>query len=78
MPIVVYLDVMLAIRKMTVTELSKGVGRTVANISILKSGKAHGLRFNTLEKICDVLECQPGDLLKNVSDEEYRKLFRIQ
>ncbi len=63
MGIVVNLDVMLAKRKMSVTELSERVGITMANLSILKTGKAKAIRFSTLEKICEVLECQPGDIL---------------
>lgn len=64
MPIIVNLDVMLAKRKMSVTELSEKVGITMANLSILKTGKAKAVRFSTLEKICEVLECQPGDILE--------------
>ena len=64
MPIIVNLDVMLARRKMSVTELSERVGLTMANISILKNGKAKAIRFSTLEAICQVLECQPGDILE--------------
>ena len=64
MPIVVNLDVMLARRKMSVTELSERVGITMANISILKNGKAKAIRMETLDKICRALECQPGDLLE--------------
>ncbi|WP_027107837.1 helix-turn-helix domain-containing protein [Lacticigenium naphthae] len=67
MAIIVNLDVMLAKRKMTVTELSQRVGITMANISILKNGKAKAIRFSTLEEICKALDCQPGDIL------EYRK-----
>lgn len=63
MAILVNLDVMLAKRKMSVTELSEKVDITIANISILKNGKAKAIRFSTLSKICEVLECQPGDLL---------------
>jgi putative transcriptional regulator len=63
MAINVTLDVMMAKRKMGVTELSEQVGITMANISILKNGKARAIRFETLEKICRVLDCQPGDLL---------------
>lgn len=63
MAILVNLDVMLAKRKMSVTELSEKVEITMANISILKNGKAKAIRFSTLNKICEVLECQPGDLL---------------
>lgn len=63
MPIVVHLDVMLARRKMRSRELAERVGITEANISLLKSGKVRGVRFDTLSRICDVLQCQPGDLL---------------
>ena len=59
----VNLDVVLAKRKMTVTELSEEVGITMANISILKNGKAKAIRFSTLEAICKALDCQPGDIL---------------
>ena len=64
MMIIVNLDVMLAKRKMSVTELSEGVGITMANISILKNGKAKAIRFSTLEAICKTLDCQPGDILE--------------
>jgi putative transcriptional regulator len=64
MPIIVNLDVMLAKRKMSLTELSEKVGITMANLSILKTGKAKAVRFSTLEKICEILECQPGDILE--------------
>lgn len=64
MPIIVNVDVMLAKRKMSLTELSEKVGITMANLSILKTGKAKAIRFSTLEKICEVLECQPGDILE--------------
>ena len=63
MAIQVNLDVMLAKRKMSMTELSEKVGITMANLSILKTGKAKAVRFSTLESICKVLECQPGDIL---------------
>ncbi|MBE6882685.1 MAG: helix-turn-helix transcriptional regulator [Oscillospiraceae bacterium] len=63
MAIEVNLDVMLAKRKMSMTELSEKVGITMANLSILKTGKAKAVRFSTLEAICRVLECQPGDIL---------------
>lgn len=63
MAIVVNLDVELARRKMSVTELAEAVGITVANISVLKNGRAKAIRFSTLEAICRVLDCQPGDLL---------------
>jgi len=59
---------MLAKRKMSVTELSERVGITIANISILKNGKAKAIRFSTLESICKVLECQPGDILEYRED----------
>lgn len=64
MAIIINLDVMLAKRKMSVTELSERVGITMANISILKNGKAKAIRFSTLEAICKALECQPGDILE--------------
>ena len=64
MAIIVNLDVMLAKRKMSLTELSEKVGITMSNLSILKKGKAKAIRFSTLEAICAVLECQPGDLLE--------------
>ncbi|MCM1989165.1 helix-turn-helix domain-containing protein [Oceanirhabdus seepicola] len=63
MAIIVNVDVMLAKRKMSVTELSERIGITIANVSILKNNKAKAIKFSTLEKICEVLECQPGDLL---------------
>jgi len=75
MPIVVHLDVMLAKRKMSLTELSEKVGITIANMSILKSGKAKAIRFSTLEEICKILECQPGDLLEYMNETDYQKLF---
>lgn len=61
---VVNLDVMMARRKMSVTELSEKVGITMANLSILKNGKAKAIRFSTLEAICKALDCQPGDILE--------------
>ena len=63
MSIEVNLDVMLAKRKMSMTELSEKVGITMANLSILKTGKAKAIRFSTLEAICEALDCQPGDIL---------------
>ena len=63
MSIEVNLDVMLAKRKMSMTELSEKVGITMANLSILKTGKATAIRFSTLEAICEALDCQPGDIL---------------
>lgn len=68
MGIVVNIDVMLARRKMSVTELSERVGITLANLSILKNGKAKAIRFSTLNAICEALECQPGDLLEYSRD----------
>ena len=62
--ILVNLDVMLAKRKMSLTELSEKVGITIANLSILKNNKAKAIRFSTLESICTVLECQPGDIIE--------------
>lgn len=64
MAIIVKLDDVLYARRMTLTELSARVGITLANLSILKTGKARGIRFATLEAICDALDCQPGDLLE--------------
>ncbi|HVK48151.1 MAG TPA: helix-turn-helix transcriptional regulator [Pseudobacter sp.] len=64
MPIIVNLDVMMARRKMSLNELSEKVGLTLANLSILKTGKAKAIRFSTLELICKVLDCQPGDILE--------------
>lgn len=64
MAIIVNLDVMMAKRKMSLNELSEKVGLTLANLSILKTGKAKAIRFSTLEAICEVLECQPGDILE--------------
>jgi putative transcriptional regulator len=64
MAIIVNIDVMLAKRKMSVTELTQKVGITMANISVLKNGKARAIRFSTLEALCKALECQPGDILE--------------
>ncbi|WP_271853832.1 helix-turn-helix domain-containing protein [Planococcus maritimus] len=69
MPIVINLDVMLAKRKMSMTELSEKVGVTMPNLSILKNGKAKAIRFSTLESICKVLDCQPGDVLEYQEEE---------
>jgi putative transcriptional regulator len=69
MAIIVNLDVMLAKRKMSLTELSEEVGITMSNLSILKTGKAKAIRFSTLEAICEVLECQPGDILAFSNEE---------
>ncbi|EHQ29231.1 helix-turn-helix domain-containing protein [Mucilaginibacter paludis] len=68
MPIVVNLDVMMARRKMSLTELSEKVGITMANLSILKTGKAKAVRLETLEAICRVLNCQPGDIFEFVAE----------
>ena len=70
MPIIVNLDVMLAKRKMSMNELSEKVGITLANLSVLKNNKGKAVRFSTLEALCEVLECQPGDLLEYVKDGE--------
>lgn len=64
MPIIVNLDVMMAKRKISLNELSEKVGLTLANLSILKTGKAKAIRFSTLESICKVLDCQPADILE--------------
>jgi putative transcriptional regulator len=68
MPIVVNLDVMLAKRKMRSKELAERIGITEQNVSLLKSGKVRGVRFDTLARICAVLDCQPGDLLEYRAD----------
>jgi len=68
MAVVTNIDVMLAKRKMSVTELADKVGITMANLSILKNGKAKAIRLTTLEAICQALECQPGDLLEYIDD----------
>lgn len=70
MAIIINIDVMLAKRKMSVTELTEKVGITMANLSILKNGKAKAIRFSTLEAICKALNCQPGDILEYRDDEE--------
>lgn len=70
MAIVINLDVVMAQRKMSLNELSDQVGLSLSNLSILKTGKAKAIRFSTLEAICTVLECQPGDILAYVNDEE--------
>lgn len=70
MAIIINVDVMLAKRKMSVTELSERVGITMANLSILKNGKAKAVRFSTLEAICKALDCQPGDILEYRPDED--------
>jgi putative transcriptional regulator len=70
MAIIVNLDVMMAKRKMSLNELSDKVGLTLSNLSILKTGKAKAIRFSTLEAICNVLECQPSDILEYVNDQQ--------
>lgn len=72
MPIIVNLDLQLVKRKMKLTELAERVGITIANLSVLKQGKARAIRFSTLEAICRELECQPGDIL------EYRPDGRVE
>lgn len=69
MPIEVHLDRILLERKVSLTELSERVGITIANLSVLKTGRAKAIRFSTLEAICDALECQPGELLSYKRDE---------
>ena len=70
MPIIVNLDVMMALRKISLNELSERVGLTLSNLSILKTGKAKAIRFSTLEAICRALDCQPSDILEYVNDEK--------
>ncbi len=74
MAIIIRIDVMLAKRKMSVTELSERVGITMANLSILKNGKAKAIRLTTLEAICKALDCQPGDILEYQKDDEKPEL----
>ncbi len=73
MPIIVNLDVMMAKRKMSLNELSDKVGLTLSNLSILKTGKAKAIRFSTLEAICEVLNCQPADILEYVNEKNISK-----
>jgi len=70
MPIVVNLDVMLAKRKMRLNTIAEQVGITPQNLSVLKSGRAKAIRFSTLEKLCEILDCQPGDLLAHETEGE--------
>ncbi|MCB0611105.1 MAG: helix-turn-helix transcriptional regulator [Lewinella sp.] len=70
MPIIVNLDVMMAKRKISLNELSARVDLTLSNLSILKTGKAKAIRFSTLEAICKALDCQPGDILAYLDDEQ--------
>ncbi len=72
MPIITNLDVQLAKSKMSLTELSERIGITIANLSILKSGKARAIRFSTLELICNELNCTPGDILEYVPEEQVK------
>ncbi len=71
MPIVVNLDVVMAKRKISAGNLAKAIDITPANLSVLKNGKAKAVRFTTLEALCRTLECQPGDILEYVSEEEF-------
>ena len=68
MPIIVNIDIMMARRKMSLKELADKVGISVVNLSVLKTGKAKGVRFSTLEAICEALECQPGDILEFIEE----------
>ncbi len=70
--IVVHIDVMLAKRKMSVSELAEKVGISLANMSVLKTGKAKAIRFSTLSRLCEALSCQPGDLLEYKKDTEQK------
>ena len=72
MPIIVNLDVMMAKRKMSSTELSEKLGMTMANLSILKNNKAKAVRFTTLDALCRILDCQPGDILEYVNEDDPR------
>ncbi|WP_411844126.1 helix-turn-helix domain-containing protein [Salinicoccus sp. HZC-1] len=78
MTIIINIDVMLAKRKMSVTELSEKVGITMANLSVLKNGKAKAVRFSTLEGICRALDCQPGDILEYRNDEEESNHLNVE
>jgi putative transcriptional regulator len=75
MAIIINIDVMLAKRKMSVTELAGKVGITIANLSILKNGRAKAIRFSTLEGICKALECQPGDILEFANDAAHVRIY---
>ena len=72
MPIIINLDVVMAQRKISLTELAEKLNITLANLSILKTGKAKAIRFSTLKKICEVLECQPADILEYTDDQDLR------
>ena len=78
MAIIINIDVMLAKRKMSVTELTDKVGITMANLSILKNGKAKAIRFSTLEAICKALECQPGDILEYRPEESEKRVLHTR
>ncbi len=75
MPIVINLDVMLAKRKMSVTELARRLDLNITKMSLLKSGNIRLIRLITLDEICDILDCQPGDILERVDAETYKKLY---
>ena len=75
MGIIVNLDVMMAKRKISLTELANQVDLTQANLSILKNNKAKAVRFSTLEALCRALDCQPGDILEHMTWDEYRRVF---
>jgi putative transcriptional regulator len=75
MPIIVNLDVMMAKRKISGNELSEKIGITPVNLSLLKTGKIKGIRFSTLESICQLLNCQPGDILEYLNETDYKKLM---
>jgi putative transcriptional regulator len=75
MPILVNLDVVLAKRKRSLSELSDATGITIANLSRLKNGRSRGIRFSSLHKICYALDCVPGDILERITTEEYVKLL---
>ena len=70
MAVIVNLDVMLARRKMNLSELAKRTGLSLTNLSLIKTGKIKGIRFNTLNQFCEILDCQPGDLMEYVKDEK--------
>ena len=78
MPIVMRLDRMLVMRGMSSTELASRIGTSTVNLSNIKTGKIRGMRFSTLEAICRVLECQPGDLIEYLTDEEYQEEMRLK
>ena len=77
MRILITLDQVMAKRKMSLKELSQKTGVSLGNLSIFKTGRSKGVRFSTLNKICKVLECKPCDIIDQISDEEYRKLYRM-